>query len=96
MKKPLMIQWLKSLLWSWRDLNPRPNRQLKCFLHAYPFIENSVLNREKATQSCTYPSKVFIAAPRYYSAYPDIWRCFIGDTIGLSFSGKQHEPNLSD
>jgi len=22
------------LMWSWRELNPRPNKQLKCFLHA--------------------------------------------------------------
>jgi hypothetical protein len=38
-------------LWSWRGLNPRPNEQQKCFLHAYPLIGVSALNREKATLS---------------------------------------------
>jgi hypothetical protein len=37
--------------WSWRELNPRPNEQQKCFLHAYPLIGVSALNREKATLS---------------------------------------------
>ena len=25
----------KWILWSWRGLNPRPNRDIPCFLHAY-------------------------------------------------------------
>lgn len=26
------------LWWSWRDLNPRPNVELMCFLHAYSSV----------------------------------------------------------
>jgi hypothetical protein len=31
-KKPQPLG--QGFLWSWRDLNPRPNKQRKCFLHA--------------------------------------------------------------
>ena len=26
-------------LWSWRESNPRPNKEPKCFLHAYLYID---------------------------------------------------------
>lgn len=29
----------KTYLWRWRDLNPRPNAELMCFLHAYSLID---------------------------------------------------------
>jgi len=28
----------RTIWWSWRESNPRPNKQPKCFLHAYPLI----------------------------------------------------------
>lgn len=30
----LLVMFCKRL-WSWRGLNPRPNRDVLCFLHAY-------------------------------------------------------------
>jgi hypothetical protein len=38
-------------LWSWRDLNPRPNKQQKCFLHAYPVVLGSACGWEQAALS---------------------------------------------
>lgn len=34
-QKPLKINGLFLKLWSWRDSNPRPNKQYVSFLHAY-------------------------------------------------------------
>jgi hypothetical protein len=42
---------LLTVLWSCRGLNPGPNKQQNCFLHAYPLVGISALNREKATLS---------------------------------------------
>lgn len=35
--------FLFSTLWSWAESNRRPNKQQKCFLHAYPFIDFRML-----------------------------------------------------
>ena len=35
--------------WSWRGLNPRPNRDVLCFLHAYPSLRFSSADKTWAT-----------------------------------------------
>lgn len=37
-------------LWSWRESNPRPNKEPKSFLHAYPSVDPSAATWSKATQ----------------------------------------------
>lgn len=56
--------------WSWRGLNPRPNEQQKCFLHAYPLVVVSALNREKAALSSARASVFLVQAPKLYLPYP--------------------------
>lgn len=37
-------------LWSWRESNPRPNREPEGFLHAYPSFHPSLRTRHTAAQ----------------------------------------------
>lgn len=57
-KKPTENQWAKYFLWSWRDSNPRPNKQYASFLHAY-FVFNFRLKTENKHPISNLSSKVF-------------------------------------
>ena len=37
--KALLCQGFGERKWSWRESNPRPNKEQTCFLHAYPVID---------------------------------------------------------
>ena len=38
--------------WSWRESNPRPNRETIRFLHAYPGLRFSCTSKTRATHLC--------------------------------------------
>ena len=37
------------LLWTWRESNPRPNKEAICFLHAYLCLRFSCISKTRAT-----------------------------------------------
>ena len=59
-----MNKWIKHkkgddkshllFLWSWRELNPRPNEEIIRFLHAYPCLQFSSDGKTKATNQSAY------------------------------------------
>ena len=52
-----MFSGLKNSSWTWRESNPRPNKEPEGFLHAYPSIDPLAATWPKATQSQPQPMK---------------------------------------
>ena len=64
----MQITWLKKIVWSWRDSNPRPNKQHIRFLHAYFAIDF----RHKADSkqpTLRLSSKIFVPEPKFFGTY---------------------------
>lgn len=67
-KKPLNKSVVFIFLWSWRDSNPRPNKQHIRFLHAYSTI-GFRLKAEDRHPTSSLSSKVFEFQPKLLKSY---------------------------
>jgi hypothetical protein len=68
MKKPCNQMITRLFLWSWRDSNPRPNKQYASFLHAYFAIDFRTRAESKhPTQALA--SKIFESWPKLPKPY---------------------------
>ncbi len=94
---PLLCGW-----WSWRDSNPRPNKQYISFLHAY-----SVLDFRRQTEYrhpiCRLASEIFVPGPKPPGTYfcipmpPDQTsqnRTFGRHLASLLYFGKAQNPTV--
>ena len=57
-----------SFLWSWRESNPRPNKQYASFLHAY-FTIGFRLKAESKHPTFSLTSKIFELWPKFPKPY---------------------------
>ena len=64
----LIIKWLIFLLWSWRDSNPRPNKQYASFLHAY-FAIGFRRKADSKQPTLRLSSKIFVPEPKFFGTY---------------------------
>lgn len=55
-------------MWSWRDSNPRPNKQYISFLHAY-FVFDCRLKTEHKHPIFSLASKIFVLVTKRNEAY---------------------------
>ena len=53
---------LPFVLWSWRGLNPRPNREIPSFLHAYPSLSFRAKTRPGPQANALSPEDVTLGA----------------------------------
>ena len=67
-KNRLIYRRLCFNLWSWRDSNPRPNKQYISFLHAYSTI-GFRLKAESRHPTSSLSSKVFVFQPKLLKPY---------------------------
>ena len=83
--------------WSWRDSNPRPNKQYIRFLHAY-FAIGFRLEAESRHPTSSLSSEVFEFQPKYLKPYFCITisqnqtpqnRAFVRHLASLLSSGKR-------
>ena len=51
-KSNLKMMLFLFILWSWRGLNPRPNKEAIRFLHAYSSLRFSCSNKTWTTNCC--------------------------------------------
>ena len=49
-------------LWSWWDSNPRPHKEIMCFLHAYSSLRFSCSSKTWTTNYCLIPKSFTIRA----------------------------------
>lgn len=67
-KNHLIIKWLSWFLWSWRDSNPRPNKQYASFLHAY-FAIGFRRKADSKQPTLRLSSKIFVPEPKTFGTY---------------------------
>jgi len=89
--------WDGLFLWSWRDSNPRPNKQYISFLHAYSTI-GFRLEAEGRHPTSSLSSEIFEFQPKHLKPYSCIPisqdqtpqnRAFVGYLASLLSSGKR-------
>ena len=54
--------------WSWRDSNPRPNKQYASFLHAY-FAIGFRHKADSKQPTLRLSSKIFVPEPKFFGTY---------------------------
>ena len=89
-KKPSDAKHPKAISqkrWSWRESNPRPNRETIRFLHAYSGLQFSCRRKTRTTQRRPYPLKFHHArgAGRDYSRFN---RTAGSECFGTTASGR--------
>ena len=77
---------LKCILWSWRESNPRPNRETLSFLHAYSGLNFRALTRPGPPISALSP-KVSLYARSNIKLFP-IYRTAESESFGTTASGR--------
>ena len=74
-------------LWSWRGLNPRPNEEAKCFLHAYPCLRFSSDYQDQGHQTVSLSSTISFALRSQSKPVP-IFSTSISNSLGTMAFGR--------
>ena len=95
-KEPANLNGQRTLLaklWSWRELNPRPNRETIRFLHAYSGLRFSCCGKTRTTNHNLIPLN-FTAAAGHTTAIPDFTAPPVRNASGQELPGDVSSCHL--